>query len=132
MAVRGGAQILTTPTNNATFGFTDMTYQQLAMSRMRAVETDRAVVVAATSGVSAIVHPDGTVSQQTEIFQPAHLVETLPLRAGITPAVRFGRVLEWLMVAAGALLMVAAAVSARAARRRYAPTGEQQRNNEEN
>ncbi|MDU9793787.1 nitrilase-related carbon-nitrogen hydrolase, partial [Helicobacter pylori] len=50
MAVRGGAQILSTPTNNDTFGFTDMTYQQLAMSRMRAIETDRAVVVVATSG----------------------------------------------------------------------------------
>lgn len=132
MAVRGGAQILSTPTNNATFGFTDMTYQQLAMSRMRAIETDRAVVVVATSGVSAIVHPDGHVSQQTEIFEPAHLMETLPLRSGTTPAVRFGQVLEWLMVAAGAALMVAAAVSARRSGRGYAPTGEQQRKYEEN
>ena len=132
MAVRGGAQILSTPTNNATFGFTDMTYQQLAMSRMRAIETDRAVVVVATSGVSAIVHPDGQVSQQTEIFKPAHLMETLPLRTGTTPAVRFGQVLEWLMVAAGVALMLAAAVSARRRGRGYAPTGEQQRRTEEN
>ncbi|WJY97559.1 apolipoprotein N-acyltransferase [Corynebacterium fournieri] len=121
MAVRGGAQLLTTPTNNATFGFTDMTYQQMAMSRMRALETDRAVVVVATSGASAIVRPDGSVSQQTRIFEPAHLAETLPLRSGETPAVRYGRVLEWILVAAGALLMVAAAVSARRGRRGYAP-----------
>ena len=132
MAVRAGAQILSTPTNNATFGFTDMTYQQLAMSRMRAIETDRAVVVVATSGVSAIVHPDGHVSQQTEIFEPAHLMETLPLRTGTTPAVRFGQILEWLLVAAGAALMLAAAVSARQSGRGYAPTGEQQRKPEEN
>lgn len=132
MAVRGGAQILSTPTNNATFGFTDMTYQQLAMSRMRAIETDRAVVVVATSGVSAIVHPDGHVSQQTEIFEPAHLMETLPLRTGTTPAVRFGQILEWLLVAAGAALMLAAAVSSRRSGRGYAPTGEQQRKTEEN
>ena len=132
MAVRGGAQILSTPTNNATFGFTDMTYQQLAMSRMRAIETDRAVVVVATSGVSAIVHPDGHVSQQTEIFEPAHLMETLPLRTGTTPAVRFGQILEWLLVAAGAALIIAAAVSARRGGRGYAPTGEQQRKPEEN
>ena len=132
MAVRGGAQILSTPTNNATFGFTNMTYQQLAMSRMRAIETDRAVVVVATSGVSAIVHPDGHVSQQTEIFEPAHLMETLPLRTGTTPAVRFGQILEWLLVAAGAALIIAAAVSARRGGRGYAPTGEQQRKPEEN
>ncbi|QPK84178.1 apolipoprotein N-acyltransferase [Corynebacterium qintianiae] len=112
-AVRNGAAILTTPTNNATFGFTDMTYQQLAMSRMRAIETDRAVVVAATSGVSGIVHPDGTVSQHTGIFEPAHLTETLPLKNSVTPAVAYGRYLEWLGVAAGLFLMLAALAASR-------------------
>lgn len=120
MAVRGGAQLLVTPTNNATFGFTGMTYQQLAMSRLRAMETDRAVVVAATSGVSAIVHPDGTVSQETEIFTADHLVEKLPLRDSLTPAVRFGGALEWALVALGVLVMVAAGVGTRATKRRYA------------
>ena len=89
-AVTHGAQILATPTNNATFGHTDMTYQQLAMSRMRAIELDRAVVVAATSGVSAIVEPDGTVTSQTGIFEPGVLVSSLPLRQTITPAARYG------------------------------------------
>lgn len=112
-AVRSGAEILATPTNNATFGFTDMTYQQLAMSRMRAIETDRAVVVAATSGVSAIVHPDGTVSQHTGIFEAAHLTETLPLKDTVTPAVRVGRYLEWAAVAAGIALMLAAWAASR-------------------
>ncbi|MCP1387032.1 apolipoprotein N-acyltransferase [Corynebacterium sp. TA-R-1] len=120
MAVRNGAQILATPTNNATFGFTDMTYQQLAMSRMRAIETDRAVIVAATSGVSAIVHPDGTVSQQTQIFTADHLVEELPLRERVTPAVRFGGALEWVLVLAGLAVMIGAAATAR---RGYAATG---------
>lgn len=112
-AVKAGAQILTTPTNNATFGFTDMTYQQLAMSRIRAMETDRAVVVAATSGVSAIVHPDGRVSQHTEIFEPGYLVEDLPLRDSTTFAVRYGRIIQWLLALGGAAVMLAASVSAR-------------------
>lgn len=86
-AVRSGAQLLTTPTNNATFGFTDMTYQQLAMSRMRAIEFDRAVVVPATSGASAIVSPSGEILQRTRIFDPAHLVADLPLKSGRTPSV---------------------------------------------
>lgn len=88
--VRAGAQLLTTPTNNATFGFTDMTYQQLAMSRMRAIEFDRAVVVPATSGASAIVAPDGTVLGRTRIFEAAHLTAELPLKSGLTPAVHLG------------------------------------------
>ena len=112
-AVAAGAQILTTPTNNATFGFTDMTYQQLAMSRMRAIETDRAVVVAATSGVSAIVHPDGSASQHTEIFEPAHLIEQLPLRDSVTFAVRYGQFIQWLLAGIGLVVMLASLFHAR-------------------
>ncbi|MBV7293932.1 apolipoprotein N-acyltransferase [Corynebacterium sp. TAE3-ERU16] len=97
-AVGAGARILTTPTNNATFGFSDMTYQQLAMSRMRALELDRAVVVAATSGVSAIIHPDGHVASSTRIFTPAVLTDTLPLRDRLTFAARHG---SWIEVTLG-------------------------------
>ena len=110
MAVNNGAQILATPTNNATFGFSDMTYQQLAMSRVRAIETDRAVVVAATSGVSAIVHPDGTVSQETSIFEAGHLIERLPLHTTRTFAVRYGDFLESAIVWFGIMLILGAAV----------------------
>lgn len=117
-AVLNGAQILTTPTNNATFGFTNMTYQQLAMSRMRAIELDRAVVVAATSGVSAMVHPDGSVSQHSRIFEPAQLVETLPLRDSITVAARYGFLVEIILVMMGAVLVIAALWSTRTPQRR--------------
>ncbi|MDO5511160.1 apolipoprotein N-acyltransferase [Corynebacterium sp.] len=112
-AVIDGAQILTTPTNNATFGFTDMTYQQLAMSRLRAIEVDRAVVVAATSGVSAIVHPDGSVSQETGIFEPGKLVETLPLRDTITVAARYGGIVQTGLIILGGLLLLTALVTGR-------------------
>lgn len=103
-SIDNGASILTSPTNNATFGFTDMTYQQLAMSRMRAIETDRAMVVPATSGVSALIDPAGKVLADTEIFEANHLVDTLPLRSGVTPAVRFGQVLELALVLLGVVL----------------------------
>ena len=60
---------------------------------------------ATSSGLpSAIVQPDGTVSQHSEIFAPAHLVAELPLRESITPAVRMGGAVELLLVAVGALL----------------------------
>ncbi|KXP09359.1 hypothetical protein AXK57_10675 [Tsukamurella pulmonis] len=89
-SVENGAQVLTVPTNNATFGRTGMTYQQLGMSRVRAVELDRDVVVAATTGVSALVRPDGDVTRQTGIWTGDHLVETIRLREGLTPAARLG------------------------------------------
>jgi apolipoprotein N-acyltransferase len=60
-----GADLLVVQTNNATFGFTDESAQQLAMSRLRAVEFGRTVVIAATSGISAVVGPDGSVVQSS-------------------------------------------------------------------
>ncbi|GAA4749400.1 apolipoprotein N-acyltransferase [Gordonia alkaliphila] len=97
-AVNDGAQLLFVPTNNATFGDTDMTYQQLAMSQVRAVETGRSVAVAATSGVSALIAPNGDVLTHSEIFTPALLEADLPLRSGQTLAVWLGPWLQWLVV----------------------------------
>ncbi|WP_431970636.1 apolipoprotein N-acyltransferase [Nocardia sp. bgisy134] len=112
-SMRAGAQLLTVPTNNATFGDSEMTYQQLAMSRVRAVEHGRALVVAATSGVSAIVTADGAVPQQTDLFVPAALVADLPLRSSTTLATRIGATPEWV----SAILTAAAVVVAWSRRR---------------
>ncbi|HTF52729.1 MAG TPA: apolipoprotein N-acyltransferase [Pseudonocardia sp.] len=100
-SVHNGAQLLAVPSNNATFGLSEMTYQQLAMSRLAAVEHDRAVVVAATSGVSAIIAPDGSELARTPVFAPAALVERVPLRTTTTLATRLGAVPEWILTAAG-------------------------------
>lgn len=89
-SVRAGAQLITVPTNNATFGRTEMTYQQLAMSRVRAVEHNRTAVIAATSGVSAVIAPDGTVQQQTALFTPDVLVAQVPLQTNTTIATKIG------------------------------------------
>ncbi len=97
-AVDGGGRFLAIPTNNATFGDTEMTYQQLAMSQVRAVEHDRAAVVAATSGVSAIIAPNGDVTAETAMFEPAALVETIPLRDSRTVATRLGPWPEYVLI----------------------------------
>ncbi|GAB2959073.1 apolipoprotein N-acyltransferase [Saccharothrix stipae] len=118
-SVTAGANLIAIPTNNATFGYTEMTYQQLAMSRVRAVEHGRSVVVAATSGVSAIVAPDGTVTRRTGLFTADALVATVPLRGEATLATRLGAWPEWVMTALG-LMAVAFTVTMR--RRRSRPT----------
>ncbi|MEJ2871572.1 apolipoprotein N-acyltransferase [Actinomycetospora sp. OC33-EN08] len=117
-AVVGGADLLAVPTNNATFGFTNMTYQQQGMSRLRAVEHDRAVVIAATSGQSAVIAPDGTVVSRTgDLFTPGVLVERVPLRTTTTLATRLGAVPEWVL-AGLAVAAVAAVATGLVARRR--------------
>ncbi|GGZ35916.1 apolipoprotein N-acyltransferase [Streptomyces poonensis] len=103
--VTAGAQMISVPSNNATFDRSEMTYQQLAMSRVRAVEHSRTVTVPVTSGVSAVIMPDGTVTQRTGMFVADSLVQEVPLRSSDTPATRLGVLPEVLLVlvAAGGL-----------------------------
>nr|WP_229928676.1 apolipoprotein N-acyltransferase [Kitasatospora xanthocidica] len=107
--VDSGARVLVVQTNNATYAKTGQPEQQLAMSRLRAVEHGRAVLIAATSGISAVISPDGTVQQRTEELTPAELSATVPLRDGTTVADRVGAAPEWTL-AIGGLLACAAAV----------------------
>ncbi|MGX5185096.1 apolipoprotein N-acyltransferase [Streptomyces avermitilis] len=100
-----GAQIISVPSNNATFDRSEMTYQQLAMSRVRAVEHSRTVTVPVTSGVSAVIMPDGKITQKTGMFVADSLVQKVPLRSSQTPATRLGILPEMVLVlvAAGGL-----------------------------
>ncbi len=100
--VTAGAQLISVPSNNATFDRSEMTYQQLAMSRVRAVEHSRTVTVPVTSGVSAVIMPDGKVVQKTALFTPASLVAKVPLRSSQTPATKLGTLPEWALVAVAA------------------------------
>ncbi|TLF92472.1 apolipoprotein N-acyltransferase [Nocardia cyriacigeorgica] len=115
-SMAAGAQLLTVPTNNATFGDSEMTYQQLAMSRVRAVEHGRALVVAATTGVSAMITADGAVGQQTELFVPAALIADLPLRTSTTVATRLGAAPEWAAIVLTAAALAVAAICRRTRR----------------
>jgi apolipoprotein N-acyltransferase len=89
-AVDGGAQLLVIQTNNASFGRRGESQQQLAMSRLRAVEHGRATVQVSTSGQSAIIMPDGTVLSQTGLYESGVLSAELPLRTGRTLADQAG------------------------------------------
>lgn len=115
-----GARLFVVPTNNAWYGRGEMTYQQLAMARLRAVEHGRAVVVAAVSGVSAVIRPDGGVVRSTGMFTEETLVDTVPLRSGTTVATRWGGLLEALC-AVLALTGCAAGVWTRRRRARAVP-----------
>ena len=106
-AVLGGAQLLAVPSNNATFNKT-MSEQQLAFAKVRAVEHDRYVVVAGTTGISAVIAPDGGELVRTDFFQPAYLDTQVRLKTKLTPATRWAPILQWILVAtAGAVILAA-------------------------
>src|SRR6185437_546149 len=100
--VKAGANLLTVQTNDATFevdGQRGETLQQLAMARIRAVESNRAVVVASTTGVSAIIAPDGRLIAHSGTWQRAVLEARVPLVSQRTLADRIGGWPEGVIVA---------------------------------
>ncbi|SEH76530.1 apolipoprotein N-acyltransferase [Mycolicibacterium rutilum] len=106
-SVRNGAQLLTVPSNNATFTEA-MSEQQLAFARLRAVEHDRYVVVAGTTGISAVIAPDGRELARTAFYEPAYLDQAVRLKTQLTVATRWGPLIEGLLIAVGLGSVIAA------------------------
>jgi apolipoprotein N-acyltransferase len=113
-AIMEGGQLLVVQTNNATYTGTGQLEQQFAISRYRAIETGRYVVVAATNGISGIIAPDGSVVARTEQRTQEVLDEQVELGDGITLGLRIGLWVELALCG----LAVAAVVANRLGRRR--------------
>jgi apolipoprotein N-acyltransferase len=120
--VTAGANVLTVQSNDATFEregpITEESGQQLAMAQIRAVEFDRAVVYDSTTGYSAIITPDGQVTQRTGLWQQAEIEARVPLLTYQTLAERVGAWPEWVIVGATAVALCLAAGQAAASWRR--------------
>lgn len=120
-SVRQGADLIAVQTNNATFGMTDESVQQLAISRLRAIEHGRSVVHISNVGVSALITPDGTPHQETALFTSAVLAGELPLRTQPTLATRVGSRPEWIACFVVLILVSVRLFGARGARLRATP-----------
>jgi apolipoprotein N-acyltransferase len=92
--LREGAELLVVQTSNAMFIHTSQIEQQFEITRLRALETGRYVLVAATNGVSGVISPDGTVLDRADPRTQDVLVEQIGLSDSLTPAVRIGPWLE--------------------------------------
>jgi apolipoprotein N-acyltransferase len=75
-----GARVVTVQTNNATYAGTAQPAQQFMIERMRALQMGRSVVVAATTGISAFIGPDGVVQASMGEGQTGSLVRSVALR----------------------------------------------------
>ncbi len=116
-AVSSGGEVLVVQTNNSSFGMSDESTQQLAMSRLRAIEHGRATIQVSTVGVSAVIAPNGALLQQTGLFTAEQMVATLPLRESLTPATRLGPWPAWITDALAVCVVVAGAAGAARVRR---------------
>ncbi|WP_348787646.1 apolipoprotein N-acyltransferase [Leifsonia sp. NPDC080035] len=99
--MQGGAQVILAQTNNADFGETDENQQQLAIARLRAIESGRALVNISTVGSSQIIAPDGSTISEIPPFRPGHMVADVPLGTTTTPATLLSRGIEFLVAGLG-------------------------------
>lgn len=88
--LNAGAQLLVVQTNNATYGATSQPDQQLAIERLRAIESAAGVAVAATTGVSALIGSDGVPMSRLDSGETGYLVGELPLVGARTMSTTVG------------------------------------------
>ena len=99
--VTAGSNLLAVQSNDADFEFDGQlgeTEQQTAMARIRAIESDRALVYASTTGESSIIAPDGALIAHSGVWQRAELDAKVPLVSYRTLADRVGAWPEYVMV----------------------------------
>ena len=122
--VTAGANLLAVQSNDADFeidGQLGETEQQTAMARIRAIESDRAVVYASTTGESTIIAPDGGLIAHSGVWRQAILDARVPLVSYRTLADRVGAWPEYVIVMLTVLALAWAAVGSRLRRRRAQP-----------
>src|ERR1700682_2177031 len=101
--VTHGADVLVTITNDAWYDGTSAPRQHLNQARLRAVETDRYLLRAGTTGISAFVDPTGRIVQELPMGRQGIVYAEFQPRRTTTPYVRFG---DWFAWVAGAGVVV--------------------------
>ncbi|MDQ2698848.1 MAG: apolipoprotein N-acyltransferase, partial [Actinomycetota bacterium] len=82
----------------------------------------RSVVNISTVGTSQVIAPDGSQIAVIPADTAGHMLEDVPLRTGLTPAVIFGGAIQLGLVWGGAIALLALGVIARVRRRDNAKT----------
>jgi apolipoprotein N-acyltransferase len=116
-----GGRLLLVITNTSTWGDSWASTQHVAFSQLRAAENGVWVVHAAISGISAFIAPDGSVTQASELWTKATLVQDMQFADGISFYARTG---DWVPIgcaaATVAVILVAAIRAQRASGARVA------------
>ena len=123
--VTAGANLLAVQSNDTDFeidGQLGETEQQTAMARIRAIESDRAVVYASTTGESTIIAPDGAMIAHSGVWRQAILDARVPLVSYRTLADRVGAWPEYVIIMLTVLALAWAVLRSRSRRERARPT----------
>lgn len=86
--VRQGANLLVSPTSDASFGSGLMSFEHLAFARMRSIETGRSLVWASASGPSGAIDRWGQFTAGARFREPGAARIKVDLHEGFTPYLR--------------------------------------------
>jgi apolipoprotein N-acyltransferase len=104
--VTRGGNVIVVQSSNAMYQGTGQIKQQFAITRARAMELRREILVVTTSGVSGLINADGSIAFTLPDHVGASGVVTVPQRTGVTPAALLATWLE-LGISLAALLWLA-------------------------
>jgi apolipoprotein N-acyltransferase len=93
--IRNGADVLVTITNDAWYDGTSAPKQHLWQARLRAIEGDRYLLRAATTGISAFIDPTGRIVSSIPMGRDGIIYARFQARTTETPYVRFGDWFAW-------------------------------------
>jgi apolipoprotein N-acyltransferase len=88
--VEDGARLVLNPTNGSSFTGTIVQTQQVASSRLRAIENGRWVVQVAPTGFTAVVDDHGRVVERSSVSERRVIQREVELREGLTIYTRVG------------------------------------------
>jgi apolipoprotein N-acyltransferase len=103
-AVRAGGRVVLVPTNASSYRDEQIPAQEVAVARLRALETGRWVVQAAPTGYSAVIDHRGRVIEQGGLGGAEVLTAGVDLRTGHTWFVSLGSA-PWAVLALLALIL---------------------------
>jgi apolipoprotein N-acyltransferase len=119
--VRSGAELVVVQTSNAMFTGTSQREQQFTMSRARALETGRTVIVASLNGISGIITADGEVLARLEERTTDTMLEEVATSRAATPAVRLMPVIDASLLGVAAIGAIWALIASSMGRLRARP-----------
>jgi apolipoprotein N-acyltransferase len=102
--VANGGGVVLNPTNGSSYTGEILQRQQVASSQLRAIESARFVVQAATTGYSLVVNHEGRVLQRIPIGKRAVIFHDVAIRTGRTMYSRTG---DALVVGVTVIIIVA-------------------------
>jgi apolipoprotein N-acyltransferase len=89
-SVRNGAQLLIVPTNTSSYATAQVPTQEIAASKVQAVQQGRDLLQAAPTGYSAAITNRGTLLQRSVLGRQQVILAALSRRSGWTLYVRYG------------------------------------------